>query len=293
MTSLGFVGLGAMGGGIARRLLDAGHPVHGYNRTREKATTLVEAGLVLEATPREVAEQAEIVFSMVTNVAALAAITDGPDGILAGLSPGKLYVEMSTVTPAASRVLAARVSELGAQMVDAPVSGSIATLEQGRLSVMVGGPEDAFERLEPVLLAIGPSVKRIGDNGQALVMKIGINLSLHVQMVAFCEGLLLAEKEGIDREIAVEALLSSAIASPMLKYRGPFVLEQPAEPWFDVNMMQKDMLLAMDLGRQLNVPVPTTAVSNEFLTAARAMGWEKLDFAVMFDVLASMSGVQK
>jgi 3-hydroxyisobutyrate dehydrogenase-like beta-hydroxyacid dehydrogenase len=198
---------------------------------------------------------------------------------------------MSTVTPAASRALAARVAELGAQMVDAPVSGSIATLEQGRLSVMVGGPEDAFERLEPVLLAIGPSVTRIGDNGQALVMKIGINLSLHVQMVAFCEGLLLAEKEGIDREVAVAALLSSAIASPMLKYRGPFVLEQPAEAWFDVNMMQKDMNLALELGRDLDVPLPTTAVTNELLTAARGMGLEHRDFAVLFDTLAAMAGV--
>jgi 3-hydroxyisobutyrate dehydrogenase-like beta-hydroxyacid dehydrogenase len=293
MTTLGYVGLGAMGGGIARRLLDAGHTVHGYNRTREKAAPLVEAGLVLEATPREVAEQAEIVFSMVTNVAALSAITDGPDGILAGLGPGKLYVEMSTVTPDASRALAARVAERGAQMVDAPVSGSIATLAQGRLSVMVGGPEDAFERLEPLLLEIGPTVKRIGDNGQALVMKIGINLSLHVQMVAFCEGLLLAEKEGIDREVAVEALLSSAIASPMLKYRGPFVLEQPADPWFDVNMMQKDMNFALELGRSLDVPLPTTAITNELLTAARAMGFEHQDFAIVYEVLAAMSGLRQ
>ncbi len=292
-TPLGFVGLGAMGGGIARRLLDAGYTVHGYNRTRERAAALAEAGLVLEATPREVAERAEIVFSMVTNVAALSAVTDGPDGILAGLGPGKLYVEMSTVTPEASRALAARVSELGAQMVDAPVSGSIATLEQGRLSVMVGGAEDAFERLEPVLLAVGPTVRRIGGNGQALVMKIGINLSLHVQMVAFCEGLLLAEKEGIEREVAVDALLSSAIASPMLKYRGPFVLEQPAEAWFDVNMMQKDMNYALELGRRLDVPLPTTAVTNELLTAARGMGFEHQDFAVVYEVLARMAGLPR
>ncbi len=288
--ALGFVGLGAMGGGIARRLLDAGHTVYGYNRTREKAAPLVEAGLVLAESPREVAERAEIVLSMVTNVAALAAVTEGPDGILAGLSPGKLYVEMSTVTPEASRALAARVGELGAQMVDAPVSGSIATLEQGRLSVMVGGPKDAFARLEPMLLDIGPTVRRIGDNGQALVMKIGINLSLHVQMVAFCEGLLLAEKEGIDREVAVEALLSSAIASPMLKYRGPFVLGQPEEAWFDVNMMQKDMNYALELGRKLDVPMPTTATANELLTAARAMGFEHQDFAIVYEVLSRMAG---
>jgi len=280
-----------MGGGIARRLLGAGYTVHGYNRTRGRAAALEEAGLVLEATPREVAERAEIVFSMVTNVAALAAVTEGPDGILAGLGRGKLYVEMSTVTPEASRALAERVADVGARMVDAPVSGSISTLEAGRLTIMVGGDEDAFERLRPVLLAVGSTVRRIGGNGQALVMKIGINLSLHVQMVAFCEGLLLAEKEGIEREVAVDAMLSSVIASPMLKYRGPFVLQQPEQAWFDVNMMQKDMAYALELGRRLDVPMPTTAVSNELLTAARGMGFEHRDFAVVYEVLARMAGL--
>ena len=111
--------------------------------------------------------------------------------------------------------------------------------------------------------------------------------------MAFCEGILLAEKSGISRAVAVDVMVNSAIASPMIVYRGPFVLQQPEEAWFDVNMMQKDMLLAMELGRKLNVPLPTTAVSNEFLTAARGMGWEKLDFAVVFDVLARMSGLQK
>ena len=177
-------------------------------------------------------------------------------------------------------------------MVDAPVSGSVSTLEEGRLSIMVGGAEETYERVRPLLLDIGPTVTRVGDNGQALLMKIAVNLSLHVQMVAFCEGLLLAEKDGIDRETAVEVMLSSVIASPMLKYRGPFVLELPDEAWFDVNMMQKDMLLALDAGRELDVPMPTTAVSNELLTAARGMGLGHYDFAVVYDVLAAMSGVK-
>jgi 3-hydroxyisobutyrate dehydrogenase-like beta-hydroxyacid dehydrogenase len=178
-------------------------------------------------------------------------------------------------------------------MVDSPVSGSVITLQEGKLSVMVAGRRETFERVKPLLVDIGPKVTYVGDSGLALSMKIATNLSLAVQMLAFCEGVLIAEKSGIARETAVDVLTHSAVASPMIQYRGPFVLRMPEEAWFDVNMMQKDMLLAMELGRQLNVPLPTTAVSNEFLTAARGMGWEKKDFAVVFDVLARMSGVEK
>jgi 3-hydroxyisobutyrate dehydrogenase-like beta-hydroxyacid dehydrogenase len=293
MASLGFVGLGVMGGGVAKRLLDAGHTVAGYNRTREKAQWLVDAGLELKDTPREVAESADVVFTMVTNTKALQAVTGGDDGVLAGLAPGKVYVDMTTGAPAESRALAEQVAALGASMLDAPVSGSVSTLEEGKLSIMVGGDEAAFERVEPILRDIGPTVKRIGDNGQALLMKIAINLSLQVQMVAFCEGVLLAEKDGIDREVAVEAMLNSVIASPMIKYRGPMILEQPEEAWFDVNMMQKDMNLALEAGRALDVPMPTTAISNELLTAARGMGLEHHDFAIVYEVLAQMAGLRK
>jgi len=293
MANVGFVGLGVMGGGIARRLLDAGHELVGWNRTKEKATPLIEAGMGWCDTPREAAERSDVVFSMVTNVAALQAVTDGPDGLLAGLGPGKVYVDMSTVSPSASRELAKRVRETGAEMLDAPVSGSVATLEQGKLSVMVGGDVTTFERVEPILRDVGPTVTRVGDNGQAVLMKIAHNLSLAVQMLAFSEGVLLAEKGGIERATAVDVLTSSAIASPMIKYRGPFVLEQPDEAWFDVNMMQKDMLYALEAGRELDVPLPTTAVANEYLTAARALGLEKQDFAAVFDVLAQMAGIEK
>ena len=178
-------------------------------------------------------------------------------------------------------------------MLDSPVSGSVITLEEGKLSLMVGGDRAVFDKIKPILQVIGPKVTYVGGNGLAVSMKIATNLSLAVQMLAFSEGVLLAEKSGIPRETAVEVLLNSVIASPMVKYRGPFVLRMPGEAWFDVNMMQKDMLLALELGRQLNVPLPTTAVTNEFLTAARGMGWEKQDFAVVFDVLARMSGVTK
>jgi 3-hydroxyisobutyrate dehydrogenase-like beta-hydroxyacid dehydrogenase len=293
MANLGFVGLGVMGSEMVSRLLSKGHAVIGYNRTRAKAQRLIDRGMKWADSPRAVCAVADFTFSMVTNEKALAAVMEGPDGILTAVAPGKYLVDMSTVSPRYSRSVAAKAREKGADMIDAPVSGSVITLQEGKLSVMVGGRRETFERLKPILDDIGPKVTYVGDNGLALSMKIATNLSLAVQMMAFCEGVLLAEKSGIARDVAVDVLTNSAIASPMIKYRGPFVLRMPAEAWFDVNMMQKDMLLALEMGRALDVPLPTTAISNEFLTAARGMGFAKQDFAVVFEVLARMSGVAK
>ncbi|HLV86818.1 MAG TPA: NAD(P)-dependent oxidoreductase [Candidatus Sulfotelmatobacter sp.] len=291
MAKVGFIGLGVMGGNMVDRLLSKGHSVTGFNRTRKKAQWLIDKGMHWADSPRAVASASDYTFAMVTNAAAIHSIAEGPDGVLAGLGPGKTFIDMSTVSPSVSRSLAEKVRATGADMVDSPVSGSVITLQQGKLSVMVGGRKETFEKIKPLLFDIGPKVTHVGDNGLALSMKIATNLSLAVQMLAFSEGVLLAEKSGIAREVAVDVLTHSAIASPMIQYRGPFVLQQPEEAWFDVNMMQKDMVLAMDLGRQLDVPLPTTAVSNEILTAARGMGWTKYDFACMFDVLAAMSGI--
>jgi 3-hydroxyisobutyrate dehydrogenase-like beta-hydroxyacid dehydrogenase len=292
VSEIGFVGLGTMGGRVALRLLKAGHKVRGYNRTAAKAAWLEREGLTLCPTPCHVAEGSEITFTMVTNTGALKAVVEGPDGVLAGLGPGKVYIDMSTSSPRFSAGLAERVRSLGAAMLDVPVSGSVSTLEEGRLSLMVGGEKADLERVLPVLKDIGPTVNYVGGNGKAVLMKIAINLQLAVQMLAFSEGVLLAERGGIERQTAVEVMLNSVIASPMVKYRGPFVLGQPEEAWFDVNMMQKDMLLALELGRESKVPLPTTAVTNELLTAARGMGLEKQDFAVLFDTLAAMAGLK-
>jgi len=275
------------------RLISKGHSLTGYNRTKSKAEWLIKAGMKWADSPRAVAAAADIVFSMVSNSAALEAIVEGPDGILAGLRPGEIYSDISTVSPDYSRTVAEKVRAKGADMLDSPVSGSVITLQEGKLSVMVGGRKETFEKVKPILLDIGPKVTHVGGNGQALVLKIAANLSLAVQMLSFSEGVLLAEKSGISREIAVDVLTNSAIASPMVKYRGPFVIKLPDEAWFNVNMMQKDMLLALELGRKLNVPMPSTAVSNEILTAARGIGLEKEDFAVVFDVLAQMCGVKR
>ena len=292
MANLGYVGLGVMGSRVVKRLLDAGHTVTGYNRTKSKAQWLIDAGMKWADSPRAAAQASDVVLSMVTNTKALQDITEGPDGILAGLKAGNTYIDMSTVSPAFSRELAAQVSAIGCNMLDAPVSGSVITLEEGKLSIMVGGDQQVFEKVKPILLNIGPKATYVGSSGLAVSMKIATNLSLAVQMLAFSEGVLLAEKSGIKRETAVEVLTNSVIASPMVKYRGPFVLGMPEEAWFDCYMMQKDMNLALEMGRELQVPLPTTAVTNEFLTAARGMGLEKQDFAIMFEVLANLAGVK-
>ena len=293
MAKLGFVGLGVMGSRMVKRLLDAGHEVTGYNRTKSKAQWLLDAGMSWADSPRAVVETSDISLSMVTNTAALESIAEGSDGLLAGISAGKIHVDMSTISPAYSQELAKKVELKGGAMLDAPVSGSVVTLEEGKLSLMVGGDLTVFEKVKPILLDIGPKVTHVGRNGLAVTMKIATNLSLAVQMLAFSEGVLIAEKAGIRREVAVDVLTNSVIASPMVKYRGPFVLQMPEEAWFNVNMMQKDMNLALELGRQLDIPLPTTAITNELLTTARGMGFEEQDFAVMFDALAQMSGVKR
>lgn len=291
MAKLGYIGLGAMGGRMAARLLTKGHSVTGFNRTKSKAQWLVDQGMLWGESPRAVARTADTIFVMVTDSAALESVALGPDGFIAGLAPGRTVIDMSTVSPAVSRAIAAQVKDAGGDMVDAPVSGSIATLEQGKLSMMVGGDAATFARVKPLLEDVGPKVTHVGGNGLAVSMKIAVNLSLAVQMLAFSEGVLLAEKSGIPRDTAVEVLTHSVVASPMVQYRGPFVLGLPDEVWFSMSMMQKDVSLALEMGRDLSVPLPTTSVTNEWLTAARGMGLSEKDFAALFHLLAQLSGV--
>lgn len=291
MMQLGFIGLGTMGSRIVRRLLAAGYPVAGYNRTPARAEALVQAGMRLCATPREVAQTADITFSMVADTAALRAITHGEDSILAGLSAGKVYVDMSTVSPRLSRQLAARVSETGAQMLEAPVSGSVGAVESGTLIIFAGGDANALERVRPVFETLSQKIIHVGGSGQAIATKIAINLSLTIQLVALFEGVLLAERSGLSRQAALDALLNSVIASPAMKYRAPFVLKMPDDVWFSVAMMQKDVQLALELGDELGVPLPSVRLSNEILSQAIDMGYGDADFAAVFNVLARGAGI--
>lgn len=292
---IGFIGLGAMGEGMVPRLLSAGHMVTGWNRTQAKAESLIQQGMDWAESPREVAKQSEIVFSIVTDAAAVKAVALGPDGVIAGLRKDGIYLDMSTIAPDASREIAAEFEAAGLTMLDAPISGSPITLAQGKASIMVGGDKNAFERTRPVLLDIGAKATYIGENGLAVQMKLAINLVLMVEVIAFGEGIALAEKGGVDREIAVEALLNSVAASPVLGYRGPFILEgkMPEVPLADVNLQQKDMLLVLELGRKLGSPVPLAAAANEMMNACRGLGIDHRDFVTAHEVYRHLGGMIK
>ncbi|MDP9134131.1 MAG: NAD(P)-dependent oxidoreductase [Actinomycetota bacterium] len=290
MSVIGFVGLGTMGGRIAGRLLASGHDVHATNRTVAKAQPLIDRGLWWHATPREVAAAADIVFSMVSDDAALEAITGGPDGILAGLTPGAVYVDMSTVSPAVGVGIAERARAVGAWMLDAPVSGSVPQAETGTLTIMVGGDEVAFRLVEPLLRELGQSVTRVGENGQGLVLKLAINISLAVQTLAFSEGLVLAERGGIDARLAARVMSESSIGSPMLRTRVPLLLDLPENAWFDVELMHKDILLALQAATALGVTLPSAATAEDMLAKARELGYGERDIAALHQVLGRLGG---
>ena len=287
MSTIGFVGLGAMGSRVAGRLLDAGNTVYGTDLTRSQP--LIDRGLVWRDSPREVAAAAEVVFSMVTDDAAVRAITSGPDGILAGLARGKVYIDMSTISPQTSREVAEQVRAAGAEMLDAPVSGSIPQAENGTLAIMVGGEEHAFRVAEPLLREVGQTVTHVGTNGQGLLLKLAINISLAVQTLAFSEGLVLAERGGIDPRLAAEVMSTSSIGSPMLKARVPLLLDLPEQAWFDVTMMHKDIRLARETADQLAIPLPSASVADQILTRADELGYAHRDLASLHNVLTELA----
>ena len=289
---LGFVGLGAMGQLIVPRLMNAGYQVTGWNRSRDKAAPLIKAGMIWADTPREVAEASEIVFSIVTDATAVRAVALGQDGIVSGIAKNTIFIDMSTIEPEESRAVAAEFEKAGAIMLDGPLSGSPVTVTQGNASIMIGGDETAYERAKSVLLAIGPKVTRIGGNGLACQMKIAVNLLLMVEVICFGEAVALAEKGGVARAVALDAILKSVAASPVLGYRGPFILDgkMPKVPLADVTLQQKDMLLALNLGRKLGSPVPLAAAANEMMNACRGLGIDANDFVVAHRVYRRLGG---
>lgn len=292
---IGFLGLGDMGQAIAPRLLAAGHTVTGWNRTKEKAAPLFKLGMLWADTPREVALDSEIVFSIVTDSAAVRSLALGDNGIIAGLRKDAVYLDMSTIDPDGSRSVAAEFAKAGLTMMDAPVSGTTLTLSKGNASLMVGGDQAAFERVQPVLLAIGPKVTYIGAQGLAVQLKVALNMTLVIEVIGFCEGIALAEKGGVPREVAVDAFLKSVIASPVLNYRAPLILEGHISDatYGNVNLQQKDMLLALDLGRKMGVPVPLGAAANEMLNACRGLGLAHHDFVTVYEVYRRLGGMSK
>ena len=292
LVNIGFVGLGAMGQVIVLRLLAAGHAVTGWNRSRERAAPLIERGMRPAESAAAVAAASEVTFSIVTDGAAVKAVALGENGVLAGIRPGCVYVDMGTISPEVTREVAAAFAERGFRMLDAPLSGSPVTVAQGNASLMIGGDKATFERIEPVLRAIGPKVTYIGASGQAVTMKLAVNLLLMVEVIAFGEAVALAEKGGVAREKALDAVLKSVTAAPVLGYRGPFILDgkMPAVPLADVTLQQKDMLLVLEMARKLGSPAPLAAAANEMMNACRGLGLDRNDFVVAHEVYRRLGG---
>ena len=293
--NVGFIGLGDMGQAIVPRLLEAGHRVTGWNRTKEKAEPLLKRGMLWADSPRQLASGSDVVFSIVTDSAAVKALALGENGIISGLRKDGVYLDMSTIDPEASRAVGAEFSKAGLTMMDAPISGTTLTIGQGKASVMVGGDRATFDRVQPVLLAMGPKVTYVGAQGLAVQLKVALNMTLVIEVIGFCEGVALAEKGGVPREVAVDAMLKSVVASPVISYRAPLILEGHISDatYGDVNLQQKDMLLALTLGRRMGVPVPLGAAANEMLNACRGLGLDHHDFVTVYEVYRRLGGMSK
>ena len=289
MEPVGFIGLGNMGSKMVERLLKAGYTVIGYNRTKEKALPLIKLGMQWADSPEDVVKACNITLMSLTDDKAISAMIESEHGILSELTNGKLLVDMSTVSPNFSRSIANKIAANHAHLLDAPVSGNPLVVEKGLATIIVGGDHAEFIRVKPILESIGPKVFYVGENGQALFLKLAINISLAVQFYAFSEGMLLIQKAGVDMNKAIEIIQQSAIASPGIQQRAPYILAPPEQPLFSIKLMQKDLLLALEQGRQLGVPLLNTTITNEALTAACGQNYGDEDLSILFTSMLESS----
>jgi len=292
LSKIGFIGFGDMGQVIIPRLLEAGHIVTGWNRSPGKSENLEKAGMKLASSPAEAAKDADVVLSIVTDGNAVKDISLGENGIITALKKEAVYLDMSTISPEVSRFVAGEFDKKGLQMMDAPLSGSPVTVVQGSASIMVAGKKESYEQVYDTLLAIGPKVSYIGSNGLAVQTKLSINLLLMVEVIAFGEAVAMAEKGGVDRQVVVDAILNSVASSPVLSYRGPFILDgkMPEKPLADVALQQKDMTLVLEQSRLLASPAPLASAANDMMNASRGMGLGHHDFVVAHRAYKKMNG---
>ena len=275
-----------MGAPMAQCVLGAGFPLTVWNRTAARADELVAAGARAAASPRELADAVDVVVTMVADGDALGALLRGDDGMLAGLGPGSVLVDMSTIGPAAAKSFASEVADRGAAWVDAPVSGSTALAQQGALTVMVGGDADAVAQAQPVLEAMSQKIMHLGPAGAGAAMKVVVNAVLAVINEAIAEGLVLAERSGIERETAYDVFAGGVVAAPYVIYkREAFVHPEEAPVAFTVDLMRKDLRLAFALAEEFGVPLAAVRAADDVLAQADGTA----DFARVADVVRKHS----
>ncbi|HEY7226328.1 MAG TPA: NAD(P)-dependent oxidoreductase [Micromonosporaceae bacterium] len=285
MTSVAVVGTGRMGSAMVGRVAAAGHPVRVFNRTPSRAAGL---GAPVAATARDAVTGAAVVVVSLADDDAVRAMYHGPDGIIAGLGPGTVVCDTSTIAPATVRELAGPVAERGASLLDTPVSGSVALVERGELTILVGGDTASLERARPVLTSFGSRIVHLGGQGTGATMKLVVNSVVHALNQALAEALVLAERAGVDRAAAYDVFASSAVAAPFVQYkRESFVNPQTAPVAFALDLVAKDLRLIGELARSVGARTPQRDVNASVVEEAVTKGYGDKDLSAVAELLRS------
>ena len=291
MPRIGFIGLGLMGQPMARRLLEAGHPLTVWNRTARKAEALLASGAVWADSPKALARSSDVVITMVTDSAASEELACAPGGILEGAPPGCILIDMSSITPETSRSIAERARAKGLAMLDAPVTGAPRVASEGKLGIMVGGPREIFERCLPILHAMGVKIVYAGGNGMGTTLKLVNNLILGVAIHASAEALLLAAKAGLDPQSVIEITSVGGARTGAMETRGPRMVTRDFSPHFSASNMYKDLSNALQLAEECGVSLPVASAAREILRAAKTQGKGDLDSCVVLTVLEGLADI--
>lgn len=290
--SIGFIGLGIMGQPMALNLLKAGHKLTVFNRTRAKAEPLETGGARVATTPAEAARDADVVISIVSDTAAVEEVILGTGGVLETLRSGSVLVDSSTISPTVSRKLACHAAGKGAQMLDAPVTGSKHGAEKGELTFMIGGERAILDRVMPVLQVLGKKHIYCGSNGSGLAAKLAQNTIQAAMVEVFCEGFVLAAKAGVQPRTMFEIIQSSMARASLTDFKAPFIFKGDFTPYFPLKLMHKDLELAMEAAYAQSVSMPAAAAVKEVYGAAKAMGKADKDYAAVVTFLEEIAGVQ-
>lgn len=289
MQRIGFIGLGLMGQHMSRRLLEAGHPLTVWNRTAEKARTLLASGAAWADSPQAVARASEVVITMVTDSAASEQVACGPTGILEGAGSGLILVDMSSITPDTSRSIAERAKAKGVAMLDAPVTGAPRVASEGKLGIMVGGPKETFERCLPIFHVLGVRIVYAGGHGMGSTLKLVNNLILGVAIHASAEALVLAVKAGLDPQAVIDITSVGGARTGAMETRGPRMVTRDFSSHFSANNMYKDLSNGLKLAEECGVSLPVASAAREILRAAKSQGKGDLDSCVVLTVLESLA----
>lgn len=291
MRNIGFIGLGLMGREMSRRLLEGGYSLIVWNRTKEKAEPLVKAGAKWADSPKAVAQSSDVVITMVTDSAAVEAVVCGKNGILEGAHPGLILIDMSSIAPEMSRSIAARAKEKGVVMLDAPVTGNPKVAAEGKLGIMVGGPQETFEVCKPVFEKMGVKIIHVGENGKGTTLKLINNLIMGIAIQAVAEALVLAKKAGIDPVKVMEITSVGGARTGAMETRGPKMIRHDFTPGFSLNNMYKDLSTAMKLADEVGAVLPAGSITREIVKAAKSQGKGEMEASVVITVMEELANI--